>query len=310
MTAAHPIPRTLYKYVSDLNAVKSILSGQIKFASFYELNDATEAATVGDDQAIQKDLWEIQHSGLTDAQFKKLMIINKYLTEANLADKFPFNAIDGANDYIRQSETKNVKKILVNLSNNLKGILDPDETHSLHYLCLSERYDSLPMWAHYAKRGTGFVVVFSNLEQLFPSPEPWEFDGLHRVRYQKPRPPITFDPFTLENLFLTKTIDWQYEQEVRVVKPAEDLEKFTATENPRFPMKYLKFDAKFVSGVICGYQYNFDEFKEIRTDLTLTSKELYVSRSKIFVPRAELIVSRAVLQNDGQIHLNTDGHSE
>ena len=294
MTHEPPIPRTLYKYVRDIDAVKNIIQGKIKFASFYELNDATEATSVGDDEAIKKDHWEIQNTGLTQPQFNKFKLINKYLFEAKLANDLSNMTIDQANNYFFESSTKNVKGILGSLSNDLKGSLNQKETHSLHYFCLSERYDSLPMWAHYSKRGNGFVVVFSNLDQLFTQSEPWHFDGLHRVRYRRLRPPITFDPMTMENLFLTKTSDWEYEKEIRVIKPAKDLEFFSPPVNLDFPMKYLQIDAAYVSGVICGYQIDKKKCPEI-------ADELVASRPSL--PTNQLLVSQAMLQNDGQINI-------
>src|SRR3546814_11383988 len=34
-------------------------------------------------------------------------------------------------------------------------------------LCLTRRYDSLPMWAHYAEQAKGLVVEFYDLDQIF-----------------------------------------------------------------------------------------------------------------------------------------------
>ncbi|MCX8506731.1 MAG: hypothetical protein ORN98_08990, partial [Alphaproteobacteria bacterium] len=65
------VPRTVYKYVSNIKAVENIIQGKIKFASFYELNDASEAATVGDEKAIEQALGELQIKGFSDTQFEK-----------------------------------------------------------------------------------------------------------------------------------------------------------------------------------------------------------------------------------------------
>ena len=253
MMADSPLPPVLYKYVGSLDAVKNILAGRIKFASFYELNDGTEAASVTDSKAVEESLWQIKHAGLTSEQFTRLGKMNRFLADAGIAEKLDFKTIDDANDFFRNSTANEVEKLLDQLSDYLKGCMDFNETHSLHFLCLSARNDSIPMWVHYAKGGMGFLVVFKSLKEKFKDSDPWEFNGLHPVRYHRLRPAITYDPMSLENMFLTKTLDWQYEEEIRVIKPAKKLDHF---ENPQLelPMKIFELDPKYIAGVVLGFQ--------------------------------------------------------
>ena len=304
MTEDRPIPDMLYKYVNDIYAVENIIHGKLKFASFYELNDATETATVGDESAINQALGELRFKGFSEKQFEKLKIINKFLSEANWAGLLNFENIEAANEYIRSKDAVNdktenisdreptVTDILNLISNKFKGLMAKEETHSLHYLCMSERYDSLPMWAHYANRGMGFVVAFKNLQKHFDKVEPWEFNGLHRVRYHESRPAITHDPMTLENLFLTKTIDWQYEKEVRIVKPVKDLLDMDIFPGQLLPRKYYPIDKKYVFGVIVGHQNRGKHYEQ------------FEKRLKKHHP--QLIICRGILQTNGQIILSEE----
>jgi hypothetical protein len=98
-----------------------------------------------------------------------------------------------------------------------------------HYLserygmfCLSERYDSLLMWAHYASDHRGFIVevdgahAWFNRRQLLP--EVGEVGVVRKVTYSNERP-ITFLKHAPTNVFLVKGKDWTYEQEWRIVLP-------------------------------------------------------------------------------------------
>lgn len=88
--------------------------------------------------------------------------------------------------------------------------------------CLSRRYDSLPMWAHYAGNAVGLVVEFRGLDEVFPGDDTGVLRQPIPVRYERERLGVTFDPQSHESLFFAKFQDWRYEQEVRVVLPLAD----------------------------------------------------------------------------------------
>ncbi|MDF1818121.1 MAG: DUF2971 domain-containing protein [Immundisolibacteraceae bacterium] len=95
---------------------------------------------------------------------------------------------------------------------------------SLGLVSLSRTALSIPMWSHYAQHHEGFVLEFripvmgiSNEDSLIA------FDRLlpYPVQYSKERPVIKIgvpypDDF-LEKLVLTKSTDWKYEEEERVL---------------------------------------------------------------------------------------------
>lgn len=98
---------------------------------------------------------------------------------------------------------------------------------NLGVLALSERNDSILMWAHYANNHTGFCIGFKNNLVL-------DHDKLIKVRYTQERyKPIFFEWLGLqvdkerfldkaeEELVCTKYSDWQYEEEWRLVSSAD-----------------------------------------------------------------------------------------
>jgi hypothetical protein len=88
-------------------------------------------------------------------------------------------------------------------------------------LSLSERRDNPLMWAHYADGHRGFVVGFDAAHPYFQ-----DSDGMFgkplKVRYCTSRPTLSSLEQDVENLYLTKSIDWAYEQEWRVLRRLAD----------------------------------------------------------------------------------------
>ena len=89
--------------------------------------------------------------------------------------------------------------------NNTKGVT-----------CFAERNDNMLMWSHYGGQHKGFCLEFdTTLEPL---------TKLRRVSYSSDIPEVDITQFMLEgdyepllNLFCTKSIDWAYEREWRVL---------------------------------------------------------------------------------------------
>lgn len=85
-------------------------------------------------------------------------------------------------------------------------------------LCLSENYESLLMWAHYTDRHTGFVLEFD------PEKEPFNRKRL-AVSYNSERPVWKKnDAANTMAILSTKSPEWSYEREHRVVRSFEELE--------------------------------------------------------------------------------------
>lgn len=84
-------------------------------------------------------------------------------------------------------------------------------------LCLSETYDNLLMWSHYAHKHTGVVVEFLSLPEV-DSP----LIMAQSVRYSQKMPQRNFADFpsarqVSDAITLTKAKVWEYEEEWRIV---------------------------------------------------------------------------------------------
>ena len=80
------------------------------------------------------------------------------------------------------------------------------------------------MWAHYADNHKGFVVEFDIPIETYKKPENeisfFELLIPHKVKYRQNKPIVNFDDSLdekIEKQFLTKGIEWKYEEEEKVV---------------------------------------------------------------------------------------------
>ena len=94
-------------------------------------------------------------------------------------------------------------------------------------LSLSELRDSPLMWAHYAAEHRGFVIGFDSTHLYFNrrrAPRD-EFYHLRRVRYLERIAPHGLRHVSGVDLLASKTADWSYEQEWRMLAPIADAKR-------------------------------------------------------------------------------------
>jgi hypothetical protein len=129
-------------------------------------------------------------------------------------------------------------------------------------LSLSQRYDSLPMWAHYADLARGFVVVLEGLEQSFNGDKTGSLNIPKPVVYSDQFIGMTFDPSTQDRLFFSKLSDWSYEREWRVVTA------LTACRRSPDGNLYLRsVDRLHLTGAICGWRARAEDVSSLGSEL-------------------------------------------
>jgi DUF2971 family protein len=99
-----------------------------------------------------------------------------------------------------------------------------DLAESVGIFSLTEVPDSLLMWAHYAEDHRGFVVEFDCEHPSFTRSvkNNQEFGTLRRVQYSNERPKRSFFQLTGLEVLFTKSKEWEYEREWRIVRKLED----------------------------------------------------------------------------------------
>jgi hypothetical protein len=86
-------------------------------------------------------------------------------------------------------------------------------------LSLTEKPCNLLMWSHYADQHRGFVIEFDASHPFFqPRGSPRdEFHHVRRVEYTRQRPSTPIESFVGPRTLLTKSVEWRYEREWRML---------------------------------------------------------------------------------------------
>jgi hypothetical protein len=119
-------------------------------------------------------------------------------------------------------------------------------------LCLAEIRDSLLMWGHYTDNHEGFVIGFDQNHPFFSvrrGPED-EFGFLRQMKYSRNRPRVTLANTTGTEWFETKSDEWAYEKEWRMLRVLESAE--ARLEAVPHPICLFSFPADAVVEIIAG----------------------------------------------------------
>lgn len=202
-----------YKYISDPASLASILSGEMKFTVPSELNDPSELFPKFSRDQVAKSLRELRERGHTEndlAGLKRQHALMQALIPLYWKSELPVTVADA--DLMIQLPFFDDFEVVETL---FLGMLEAMSS-AVAVSCLSTRWDSLPMWAHYAHRARGAVVAYDGLDVLFPGDETGWLNCLKEVKYSREAAGITFYPDSYGAIFFSKLRDWAYESEVRI----------------------------------------------------------------------------------------------
>lgn len=249
----------LFKFVRSVGAVLSMAKGSLKFTPIEELNDASELTPVLNRPAVRDSLELLRRNGMTRDQFswlhrqeavlnllapeEKVLSAPKTLSEVN--HMLSLTAYDNL-DYMERKLFATAKLIRERIA----------------ILSLTERYDSLPMWAHYADLAKGFVVILDGLEKAFKGDETGSLNVAKPVIYAEQFSGMTFDPSTQDRLFFSKLSDWSYEREWRIVSALSACHR-----SPDRTLYVRNVDPIHLAGVICGWRSSKSDILSIDVEL-------------------------------------------
>jgi len=237
----------LFKFVGSLAAAESLLAGGLKFTRIHELNDPSEMFPVLDPESFSESLHTVRKNGYGAGDLPYLRAQGKLLSL--LAPQFQAlpipETIEIANKYLQMSLYEDIE-LMERLLRQTVDLM----RQKVGVLCLTETYYSLPMWAHYAHNGHGFVVEYENLEAIFSAQEPDVFNRITPIAYAPRRGVVTFHPQSHENIFFSKFDAWAYEKEYRVVLPLQACKEIHLGDNSIYIHNIPK---KHVKKIICGW---------------------------------------------------------
>lgn len=141
-------------------------------------------------------------------------------------------------------------------------------------LSLSKIPNSLLMWAHYCDSHRGFVVGLDSTHAFFQTREFKRFSTLEEVHYSSERPvmpaPDQWDGSReqieralskedlAELLFYTKSEDWEYEQELRMIANPQVADRHDRTPDGQDLYLY-RFPAECLKQVVFGMRMPRDQ---------------------------------------------------
>lgn len=265
-------PQNMFKFVSSADAVIKMTEGYLKFTPIDELNDPSELAPVINHEAVKNSLNLLRKTGFNEQQFQWLKHQGEILDLLSPEQK-KLNApksIEEANRIISSPIYENIdymqKMLFYTIINMRKKV---------GIFSLTERYNSLPMWAHYAKNATGYVFQFENLHHTFSGDKTGSLNTLKSIKYSEILLGMTFDPLTQDNLFFSKFSDWSYEREWRVVTSLNTC-KFDSNNGC-----YLKqTNSTHVKRIICGWKVEKNAINEIREKLSKINSDIKIVTAK------------------------------
>jgi hypothetical protein len=189
------VPRTLYKYVPAAR-IDILRNGCVCFTRPDVFNDVFELSPV----------W----TGMADLQAMAALAPG-HLRQARAqgTDQDIETFLAGVNE-------ASVERGVIDL---MRELFLPALHGGTGVLCLSERPDNLLMWSHYADQHRGLLLGFDGRHPFFEqrqSPDD-EFHHVRRVRYAVERPRTTALGLLGPHTLLTKSEEWQYEQEWRML---------------------------------------------------------------------------------------------
>jgi len=155
-------------------------------------------------------------------------------------------------------------------------------TGTIVVLSLSENRESLLMWAHYAAAHTGFLIGFESPETILGSQSPHRH--IAKVIYASERPSrITFEEITNDELLLTKSKEWEYEQEWRILDSLFSADGKAPVNAPDcWP---FRFRPEAITEVIGGCRVDPRFVERLETVLDGDKKYEHVRQRRMFLDR-------------------------
>ena len=141
---------------------------------------------------------------------------------------------------------------------------------NLGIFCLTEDPTNLLMWAHYADHHRGVVIEFDETHTfLIDERDRTMICGiLEKVNYSDVRPSVFLSLSDAIQVFYTKSREWEYEREWRLITPLTD----AATKDERpdgLPIALFELPSEAIVGVITGCRIDhimsYDLARLIRT---------------------------------------------
>jgi Protein of unknown function (DUF2971) len=134
---------------------------------------------------------------------------------------------------------------------------------NLGIFCLTEEPLNLLMWAHYGEHHRGVVVEFDETHPFFDRRKGPTDDLRHfrKVEYNDMRPSIFLSRSDAIQVFYTKSREWEYEREWRLITPLPDAT--TQVQTSGLPIALFEVPGGAMRSVLTGSRINHNTTLEL-----------------------------------------------
>jgi hypothetical protein len=247
----------LYKYISSDVALKSIVGGHLKFATLGSLNDPTELLPKIYEAELIESLREKRSKGYTVEDLidlKRQQLLYEKLSPETMKIRAP-KTIKSANSIVNLPIFDNVAYLKNKFIETVELMAS-----RCGLFCVSTRYDSLPMWAHYANNAKGYVIEFDGLHNDYLGDGTGILNQIADVTYTYKKSGISFESGSYKSLFFEKNQDWAYECEKRIVVDLASCQNVSIGDEDIFIRRINK---EIISKVIFGWKISQTAIKQV-----------------------------------------------
>ena len=225
---------------------------------------------------INNEIWFSDPDGFNDPydcninyDFSDISYEKVYKHLLNSNKKFNFGKSD---DYIKGRAT-DICNNPMKLEQLMNGFLK-NTTNKRGIACFSESDNILLMWSHYADSHKGVCLTFDIEKDLDFFSIPYKVDYLSN--YPKINPFNVPENKEVQLVLATKSNEWAYEQEIRIVKNKDN--------NPKFRGP-IAFNPEALTEIKFGYKCSDEQIRTVKNLVTkkYSQIKLYTSKIKIGV---------------------------
>lgn len=248
----------LYKYTSESRIEDILVKNQLRFTQpcfFNDLFDVNPSIEKLNLKSILRNLVGQEKEKLVNSFFDMLI---KY----NYRDK-SFNTESNKKAFLLGINQLSNEEVISAISD----VVYEEINTSIGILSLTEEFDNILMWAHYTDYHKGFVIEFNSEIEYLGQP--------HKVIYNpdNKRPSLELNIINPEITFLTKSKEWEYENEYRIIRKLENADEIKG-DNYLF-----KFPKNLINSIYCGCNMKISDkgkiIKIIKEDEELKHIKVY-----------------------------------
>jgi hypothetical protein len=277
------IPSTLYKYVESCRANQILRDLRIRFSQVSVLNDVDEFQLPYKGIATRAEIEKIVCGRI------KLKLPNEYAKVYQMLPK------KDADSLIDEMESKWADSAEANEESSVRKVYEKlDGYYGL--LSLSETVTSKLMWSFYSDGGRGIVIEFDPSHAWFnnKTADNDSFRHLRQVQYVKERKPEYLLATKDEDLLYTKTLEWDFEKEWRIIRNFDDAKENIGPDSYGKDVLLFDIPPSAIQAVIFGYRTTSEDETTLRE----------IVRANVNLKH--IVFRRAVRNVDGKIEIVPD----